>query len=61
MQKKNLRKLTLNRETLRQLGDPIREAAGNGPDPSYQYSQCNTCGILCPSHTCDRTCGTCGS
>ena len=60
--KKNVTKLTLNRETLRVLADEPLTVAG-GPDQSLQYSRCinNSCGIACTYNTactvCPNGCG----
>jgi hypothetical protein len=49
MMKKSLNKLTLSKETLRNLNeDQIGDVVG-GADKSLQYSRCinNSCGIAC--------------
>ena len=54
MKKTTLKRLALNRETLRSL-DAIgmRGVAGGAPRPkSAQYSECDTCGIVCTVLTC---------
>lgn len=57
MKKNGLRKLTLNRETLRTLAD--EQATGvNGAaiDTSLQYSRCPSCGIACTVPRLSCTC-----
>jgi len=56
MKKKDLKKLTLSRETLRTLDeDWLRDVAGEAI-VSTQYSRCNqSCGIACTVITC-RNC-----
>lgn len=51
--KKNVRKLSLSKETLRSLDEAMaREAVGAAP--SFEYSRCenNSCGIACTVLTC---------
>lgn len=58
--KKNVTKLTLNRETLRVLADEPLTVAGG---VSLQYSRCenNSCGIACTYNTACTVCPTgCG-
>lgn len=59
MNKKATPKLALHRDTLRQLDEELQQAAGNGPDPSWVYSRCPSCGIIpCSQDTCNpSTCG----
>jgi natural product precursor len=55
--KKSMKKLVLNKETLRNLNEEqLNEVAGG--ERSKQYSQCPdlSCGIAC---TYNGTCGTC--
>ncbi len=52
--KKIVRKLTLNRETLRRLDEAqLRGAVGNGPDQALPFSRQNTCGIACTAYNCN--------
>ena len=44
--KKQVKKLTLNRETLRDL-DENRMSEVAGGDPSRKYTNCGSCGIAC--------------
>ena len=60
--KKNVKKLTLSRETLRVLADEPLTVAG-GANLSLQYSRCinNSCGIACTYNTACTVCPTgCG-
>ncbi len=59
MQKKNLKKLSLNRETVLRLDEAqMLTVAGQAPGTSLQASRCDTCGIACTVYTCPiRTCG----
>lgn len=52
--KKQIKKLSLNRETLRSLTETDLSAADGGKDKSLQYSRCinNSCGIACTVDTC---------
>ena len=44
--KKQIKKLTLNRETLRDLDENrLHEVAGGVP--SHKYTNCGSCGIAC--------------
>jgi hypothetical protein len=55
--KKSLKKLSLNRETLRNL---TSEEAGKvaGGETSNVASECNTCScVTCPGVTCQKGCG----
>ncbi|MFL6195192.1 MAG: class I lanthipeptide [Thermoanaerobaculia bacterium] len=45
------RKLTLTKETLRNLEDSKLEAVAGG-DPSRKYTNCGSCGIACTIDTC---------
>ena len=56
--KKNLKKLNLNKETVRSLTeDQVFGVAGQAIDPSLQYSRCpdRSCGIACTYISC-RVC-----
>jgi natural product precursor len=49
--KKQVKKLTLNKETLRTLDESqMHEVAGG--DPSHKYTKCGSCGIACTVDTC---------
>ncbi|HYG65099.1 MAG TPA: class I lanthipeptide [Thermoanaerobaculia bacterium] len=54
MKKTALKKLALNKETLRSLHETqLPEVAGEAPGgTSLQYSRCETCGIIPCSNTC---------
>lgn len=53
MKKHTLKKLALHRETLRSLDKDSLRVAGGAPTPkSAQYSECDTCGIVCTVYTC---------
>ena len=54
MNKRTVKRLTLNRETLRSLDENnLRVAAGGAPPPkSAVWSECETCGIACTIITC---------
>jgi hypothetical protein len=51
----SVKKLALSRETLGRLSDQaLREAAGGAKTLSCNWSDCDTCGIICsaPIQTC---------
>jgi hypothetical protein len=52
--KKTIKKLTLNRETLRNLNEEQLENVGGAADKSKQYSACPdlSCGIACTYINC---------
>ena len=53
MKKTTIKRLVLSRETLRSLDSNSLRVAGAAPRPkSYQYSECDTCGIVCTVLTC---------
>ncbi|HEY2295544.1 MAG TPA: class I lanthipeptide [Thermoanaerobaculia bacterium] len=55
----SVKKLALSRETLRRLSDQaLREAAGgaNTAVTSCQWSECDTCGIICSTPLASCTC-----
>ncbi|HEY4572632.1 MAG TPA: class I lanthipeptide [Thermoanaerobaculia bacterium] len=56
----SVKKLALSRETLRRLSDQtLREAAGGAASTavtSCQWSECDTCGIICSTPHASCTC-----
>jgi hypothetical protein len=52
--KKTVKKLTLNRETLRSLTEEQIEKVGGGEDKSKRYSECPdlSCGFACTAINC---------
>lgn len=55
----SVKKLALSRETLRRLSDQtLRQAAGgiNTVTPSCNWSDCDTCGIICSAPIQSCTC-----
>jgi hypothetical protein len=53
--KKTVKKLALSRETVLNLNEGLLgKAEGGAADASYQYSRCDTCGIVCsvPQYSC---------
>lgn len=57
MKRNAVKKLTLSRETLRRLNDEaLREAAGGAKTDSCQWSDCDTCGIICSTPLATCTC-----
>ncbi len=57
MKRKAVKKLALSRETLRRLNDEtLREAAGGAKTDSCQWSDCDTCGIICSTPLATCTC-----
>jgi hypothetical protein len=52
--KKTIKKLTLNRETLRNLNEEQLENVGGAADKSKQYSACPdlSCGFACTAINC---------
>jgi len=61
--KKSTKKLTLNRETLRQLNSVEMTHVAGGSEETFCWSFCYSC--LCPNtetcKSCDGTCATCVS
>ena len=51
MKKREIKKLSLNKETLRSLeeGQMLKVA---GADPSHKYTNCGSCGIACTVVSC---------
>jgi hypothetical protein len=57
MKRNAVKKLALSRETLRRLSDQaLREAAGGAKTDSCQWSDCDTCGIICSTPLATCTC-----
>ncbi len=57
--KRNVKKLSLNRETLRQLNERALhgvKGANNTVVASCQWSDCDTCGIVCSTPIQSCTC-----
>ena len=53
MNKRTVKRLTLNRETLRSLDENTLRVAGAAPAPkSKVWSECETCGIACTAINC---------
>jgi hypothetical protein len=53
----SVKKLALSRETLRHLSDQtLRQAAGGAKTGSCQWSDCDTCGIICSTPLATCTC-----
>ena len=58
LNKKSTKKLTLNRETLRQLNSVEMTRVAGGSEETFCWSFCNSC--LCPlTETCKSCGGTC--
>jgi hypothetical protein len=52
-----VKKLALSRETLRRLSDQaLLEVAGGAKTDSCQWSDCDTCGIICSTPLASCTC-----
>jgi len=57
MKRSAVKKLALSRETLRRLSDQaLLEVAGGGKTASCQWSDCDTCGIICSTPLASCTC-----
>jgi ribosomal protein S14 len=54
--KKTVKKLSLSRETLRNLNEELLGIAGGAVDTSLQYSRCASCGIACTVPRLSCTC-----